>query len=113
MKDEKGFVEIVLIIVFIVFLILIVSLIGSMIYQNVSYGEKEGRIINKYYKDPYTTTTYVMSGKVMIPISNHHSESWNFELQKEVDGKNKTTTVEVSQDIYNQYDIGEYFKESK
>lgn len=113
MKSEKGFIEAVFVILFVVLLILLVSLIGIMIYQNVSYGEKEGTIINKYYKEPYTTTSYMMSGKVMMPITNYHSESWNFELQKEAEGKVKNITIEVSQDIYNQYDIGDYFEESK
>lgn len=113
MKSEKGFIEAFFIILFVALLILLVSLIGIMIYQNVSYGEKEGTITNKYYKGPYTTTSYMMSGKVMIPITNYHSESWNFELQKEVKGKTKNITIEVAQDIYNQYNIGDYFEESK
>ena len=54
-----------------------------------------------------------MSGKVILPITNRHSESWNFELQKEVKGKIKCITIEVTQDIYYKYNIGDYFKESK
>lgn len=113
MKSEKGFAEIIFVIIFILFLIALISAIGIIIYQNVSYGEKEGTIINKYYKEPYTTTSYIMSGKVMVPITHRHPESWNFELQKEVEGKNKTITIEVAQDIYDKYNIGDYFEESK
>lgn len=113
MKSEKGLVEIIIVIILALLIIAVISIFGIIIYQNVSYGKKEGIIINKYYKGPYTTTTYVMSGKVMIPITNYHSESWNFELQKEVNGKNKNITVEVTENMYNKYNIGDYFEESE
>lgn len=110
MESEKGFIEIFLVITV---TILLVTAIGMTIYENVSYGEKEGTIIKKYYQEPYITTSYVMSGKIMVPITNRHSESWNFELQKEIEGKTKTITIEVAQDIYDKYNIGDYFEESK
>ena len=113
MKNERGFIGIVLVVAIVILLFIVVSFIGATIYENVSYGDKEGAIINKYYKEPYTTTSYIMSGKVMVPITNRHSESWNFELQKEVEGKSKSITIEVAQDIYDKYNIGDYFKESK
>ena len=113
MKNEKGFIETFFVIAIIILFVVVVALIGTMIYKDISYGDKEGTIINKYYKEPYTTTSYVMSGRVMVPIINHHSESWNFELQKEIEGKDKTVTIEVTQSIYGQYNIGDYYKESK
>ena len=113
MKSEKGFIEVILIILIVIFVILLISIIGIEIYKSVSYGEKEGIIINKYYKDSYITTSYIMSGKVMIPITNYYPESWNFELQKEVAGKIKTITVKVSQNIYEKYNIGDFFKENE
>ena len=113
MKSEKGFIEIFLVITVIILLVTVIALIGMTIYENVSYGEKEGTIIKKYYQEPYITTSYVMSGKIMVPITNRHSEIWNFKLQKEVEGKTKTITIEVAQDIYDKYNIGDYFEESK
>ena len=113
MKSEKGFIETVIIIILGLLLIVLISMLGIAIYQDVSYGDREGTIINKYYKEPYTTTSYMTSGKMMIPITNYHSETWNFKLEKEVEGKSKTITIEVSPDVYEQYNIGDYFKESK
>lgn len=113
MKSEKGIIAVVFVILILVLILLLVGIIGIAIYEDVSYGDKEGTIINKYYKEPYTTTSYVMSGRILVPITDHHAESWNFELQKEIEGKNKTITIEVTKDIYYQYNVGDYFKESK
>lgn len=109
MKNERGFIGIVIIIVFVLLLIVLIN----ETYQNLNYGDKEGTIINKYHREPYTTTSYVMSGKIMVPIINRYPESWNFELQKDVEGEKKTITIEVSQNTYNNYSIGDYFKESE
>ena len=107
MKNERGFIGIVIIIVIVLLLIVLIN----ETYQNLNYGYKEGTIINKYYKEPYTTTSYVISGKIMVPIINRYPESWNFKLQKDVKREKKTITIEVSQNTYNNYSIGDYFKE--
>ena len=113
MKNEEGFITVFLIIVLVLLIIFIISLIGIAIYKNIDYGEKEGTIIDKYYKGSYLITTYVMSGKAMIPNTIYHPESWNFKLEKEINGKEKTITIEVTEEIYNKYNIGDYFKESE
>ena len=113
MKNEKGFITVFLIIVLVALIIFMISLIGIAIYENIDYGEKEGTIIDKYYRGSYVTTTYVTSGKIIIPNTMYHPESWNFKLQKEVDGEEKTITIEVTEELYNKYNIGDYFKESE
>lgn len=110
MKSEKGFIGIVLIIIGIALILMIIGVIGISIYEEVSFGEKEGIIIDKYYKQAYTTTSMMMCGKVMIPRIIHHPETWNFKIEKEIDGEKKSITITVSEDIYNKYNIGEYFK---
>ncbi len=42
--------------------------------------EKDGVITNKYIVPAHTTTTYVMSGKIMIPITTYHSTTYNLEI---------------------------------
>lgn len=37
---------------------------------------KSGIVIKKYYTPVHYTTTYVMAGKVLIPISIFHNENW-------------------------------------
>ena len=113
MKNEKGFITVFLIIVLVALIIFIISLIGIAIYQNINYGEKEGTIIDKYYEESYIMTTYVMSGKVMIPNTIYRPESWNKKKKKEVNGKEKITTIEITEELYNKYNIGDYFKKSE
>lgn len=110
MKSEKGFIEVVLIIIVVALIAFCAIGIGVLIYEEVSFGEKEGTIIDKYYKEAYTTHSMMMCGKVMVPRTVHHKESWNFKIEKEIHGKKKSITVKVSEDIYNQYNIGDYYK---
>jgi hypothetical protein len=37
---------------------------------------ESGTVINKKHKNAYSFTTFVMSGKVMVPIIHHYPESW-------------------------------------
>lgn len=36
----------------------------------------EGVVINKWFSPAHSVTTYVMSGKIMIPITNFYSDTW-------------------------------------
>lgn len=110
MKNEKGLVEIILIIAVIAILAILIIGTGAIIYEDISYEEKEGIIIDKYYKKAYTTTSVMMCGKVMVPRTIHYPETWNFKIEKEIDGKKKSITITVSEDTYNLYNIGDYYK---
>lgn len=61
-----------------------------------------GIIINKEYHPSHTTTTMVMSGKVMIPITTHHSEEWRVKVRLYDDN---TGSVSVSEEYYNSINI--------
>lgn len=80
---KKG--EAVLIILIVVVLILILAPTGLMIKNYADFGNIEGTIINKEYHESYTSITYVMCGKILMPITTYHSETWNFELKKDID----------------------------
>lgn len=112
MRNEKGVIEIEDVLIGILILIVAFSILGiiAVVYNEMSFGEKEGTIIDKYYKEAYTTHSTMMSGKIMIPRTTHHKESWNFKIEKEINGKKKSITVKVSEGTYNQYNIGDYFK---
>lgn len=61
--------------------------------------EKEGygEIIGKYYHEPYTTTTFIKSGDVNVPITTFHPERWSVDIT--VDGS--TDGIDVSESYYN------------
>lgn len=65
-------------------------------------GIKEGTIYDKDYDPAYTT--YIHSGKVMVP--QYHSESWQLYFKDENGNKN---WVDVDETTYSQYDVGDYW----
>jgi len=115
MRSAKGFIEIEDVLMGICILIVAFLILGIIeeVCNEASFGVKEGIIIDKYYKGAHTTHSMMMSGKVMISRTTHHKESWNFKIEKEINGKKKFITVKVSEDIYNQYNIGDYFKKEE
>lgn len=108
---DKGISLISLLIM--IFIILVIIMITVNIINEIKYNDREGIIISKYYEKSYMITSYIMCGKVMIPHKIHQPESWNFKLQKEIDGKVKTISIEVSEEIYNQYNVGDYFRDEE
>jgi len=78
--------------------------------------EKEGIVTNKYYVAPHASTSYVMSGKVMIPITTYHSASYEVEIA--IDGisdkmclnQGYWNTIKVGQKLYCQYTNGRILK---
>lgn len=74
-------------------------------YQDTLYGEIEGTIINKYYEKSYSTIGFF--------VVFHNPEAWYFELEKDVDGETKTITIEVTEDTYNNFNVGDYFTEEQ
>ena len=41
----------------------------------------DGEIVDKYYKPPYTTTTFVSTGKVFVPITQTHPASYGVTIK--------------------------------
>lgn len=57
----------------------IVAIIASLIVLvscskpiSVNQRVSDGKIVDKYYKPPYTTTVLIPSGKVLIPMTQTH-----------------------------------------
>jgi hypothetical protein len=66
---------------------------------------RDGRatVIEKCYSEAYTTTTMVMVGKIFVPQTNHHPESWSLDLQLE-DGR--CGSFECDQDTWDRIERG-------
>ena len=43
--------------------------------------EKDGVIVDKYIRPAHYTTTYINSGKVLVPINTFHRESYHIEVE--------------------------------
>lgn len=95
-----------------IYILSIILLLLIFILAGCGYGELKGTIIDKKHRESYRTTTYIMSGKVMVPITNYYPESWRIQIQKQdEEGKNITTWVSVSESEYNTLQIGDKYGE--
>ena len=65
--------------------------------------EKEGVVTEHYYIPAHTTTTYMMSGKTMIPITNYIDDSYGIIV--EIDGL--TDKVCLYQSNWNKIKVGD------
>lgn len=65
--------------------------------------EKDGIVTNKYIVPAHSTTTFVMSGKVMIPITNYYDTSYEIEIT--IDGLKDN--VSMYQDCWNDILVGQ------
>lgn len=89
---------------------LLLWVIYSLLYPVVDkWGqtefESEGVVVSKSYSEGYYYTTYVMSGKVMIPIQNWSPPAWYLHIKVD-DG---IDSVSVGQEFYNTVSNGDKF----
>lgn len=64
--------------------------------------ESDGVVLEKHYTPAHTTTTYIMSGKIMVPITNYISDSYEIEIAIE----NLKDDVSVSADDFENINVG-------
>lgn len=101
--NNKGFSIIeVLAILLIIFVVLIIVV---PIYQEYSFGEHTGTVIDKRYSAAYTTSTtsHVNGSHINIPTT--HPEKWQIKLQKD----DMTLWVDISESEYNEIKIGDCY----
>lgn len=115
MNKRKGSIASVLITVIAAIIILsVIALICYYVHEHLSYGAKEGIIIDKQYSPAHTYTTYnntyVNRNSISMPIQHYSAERYCFIIQKEVKRKLKSVDVNVTQEEFNNYNIGDYFK---
>lgn len=65
--------------------------------------EKNGVIVGKHYSPAYTTTNYIYSGKVLIPQTIRHPESWSVCVQLD----DATNWINVNSYFYNNSNNGD------
>lgn len=93
----------------------IIFIIILFLLSGCGYGVKKGTIVDKKFTPEYTTHGYTHGrvGKVMtsVPYTNHYSATWSIKIQKEEDGKVKECWINVTEETYNQLQIGDYYNE--
>lgn len=112
-KNNKGFVEIIVIIIVSLIIGLATAVMFSEINSKKEFGTEEGIIIDKKHTDSYTTIMYTHVNKVMIPHPIYHTETYQLKLSKTIDGEKKTLWVEVSKEIYDKLNIEDYYKKEE
>lgn len=83
-------------------------------YEYYNFGEVCGTIVDKDYHKAYTDVRVIYTYKqIMIPQTMFHEEKWRFVIEKEINSEKKKRIVEVDEETYNKYNIGDYFKEGE
>ena len=96
--------------------LLIMLLIGALVF-GCGPNLEAGTIIFKDYIPEAEWTSYmtisVYNGSsystMIIPVHHHRPEQWKFTLEDTIDGKRVRDKVFVSKDIYDAYEVGEYY----
>ena len=95
--------------------LLLITIIAITLFllTGCGYGIKQGIIVDKQYHPEYTTYTYTTSNignsTIRIPTPIHHSETYNLKIQKEEDGKTKECWIQITEEEYSRYNIGDYY----
>lgn len=89
----------------ILIIIAIIAIIGISIYQNVSFGTKQGIVIDKQYNAPWISynTSYVNGNHIIIPVT--HPQTWSIKIKK----GDKELWIDVSENEYNNLSIGDCY----
>ncbi len=106
-------VNIIVIVLVILMISIIFCFLGYSIYTEVSYGAKEGTVIDKQYHRAYTSVTYqtIKTGNITssIPIYRNVPESYQIKIQKEDGIKLKECWIEIPSEEYSNLKIGDYY----
>lgn len=78
----------------------------SVLFLVACHKLEKGVIVEKYERSAYTT--FVKSGKGMVPI--HHPKSWNVKIKGDYKGKTRIETYSVSKDYFEKARVGDIFE---
>lgn len=70
----------------------------------------EGIVIDKNYRNAYTTVEYTKVGDTTIPQNVYHPESYKLEIQGEKNEEIVEYWFECTAEEYQQYKIGDYYR---
>lgn len=93
-------------------IILITYLICGYI-DMVSYGTKQGIVIDKQYFTETAHTEYITNSGDKIPYQKSVIEKYQIEIQKTVNGKQKSIWIEVPKEEYNNLTVGDSYNDYK
>lgn len=97
------------------FALIIVMLLFFL--TSCGYGKKRGTIIEKEFVPEHTSYSHVpiRSGKVtrMATQRHHYNDTWRIKIQKEEDGKIKECWIEITEEEYNKFKVGDYFEKEE
>lgn len=93
--------------------VLMIALIFML--TSCGYGVREGTVVDKDFIPEHTThgTRMVRVGKVTTcqPYTIHHRDVWKIKIQKKDENdKILECWIDVTEEEYNKYEIGDYFK---
>lgn len=110
MKSEKGNICVyITIAITVIILIATIAIIIGSIRNDISYGTKQGTIIDKRYSAPYTSYVTSNVGNSTIQMPHYYPETFKIKLQKEDNGKVKECWISVPAQEYEKYNIGDYY----
>lgn len=116
-EDEDYFLGIFMWILTVIAVGLIALFFGWIIDSSyLPIKEKEGIVIDKYIRPAHYTTTYINSGKILVPMNTFHRESYHIEV--EIDDmrdeisiyQNDFNSKEIGDKIHCEYTNGRIFK---
>lgn len=83
----------------------IVGVIGIVLYQEITFGEHTGTVVDKQYHSAYVsyTSSYVNGSHISIPTP--HPQRWTIKIQK----NSKTLWIDVSAKEYNELNVGDCY----
>lgn len=110
-RSKKGITVSEVIVTITIIAILAVIVYGIIVcILNEQNRITEGVIVDKKYTAERITTNYTMVGKTPIPYANREPAHYHFQLEGEKDEIKVRYWLEVSEHDYNNYQIGDYFK---
>ena len=110
-KSKKGIVAVEVIVVIAIIAILAAIIIPAIVsVLNEQNRITEGIIVDKSYTAEKVTTNYRTVGDAQIPYTNREPARYRFKLEGEKDEIMVQYWLEVSENDYNSYHIGDYYK---
>lgn len=85
---------------------LIIILVCALLFTSCHRLTK-GVIENLYHHDSYTSTSFIMVGKVMVPTTTWHPENWECDVRGEFSGDTITENYDISEFEYNAWMVGD------
>lgn len=68
-------------------------------------------VTEKEYSPAHYTTTFISTGKALVPIHNYYPDRWNIDcVGVDEKGKERDFSFSLSQEEYNQVNIGDVLK---